>query len=272
MFLRSLTRGLLGAVAVACLATQSADAGTTFRNLFYDNSAGQNNGGNIDVPTFTYFRSLTDADTGVEFDIEVLLTPSAGGTLRTNGGTTDREFGVRTAGNNPAIEPGESVTATLETVTLTNANGLNPADIDIAFDGFTDVIIYFSGNLGDAGKVTDGTTDLWSFEGSLDPAVNGGSPVTSDDSLFTFGVSGQSASSTGNARIDVSSFLPTTLVVEGVAHSNPPTGENNRLRVDDFGVQFTVTVTSSIPEPSTFVLMALGMVSMSAVALRRRLG
>ncbi|MEN1680244.1 MAG: hypothetical protein AAGJ46_11685 [Planctomycetota bacterium] len=260
------------ATAAIALATLGyAGAGTITENFRYDDTSGQNNGPNITVPTFTYtLIDRTDPDTGVVFDVSMTISPTGGtGNLRTNGGTSDREFGVE--GGNAAIEPGEAITAAPPVITITDFAGNDPADVDVSFDGYTEVILYFVGNGGDAARLTDGSTELWSFEGTLDPAENGGSPVTSDDSLFTFGVAGQHGSPGGNALIDLSGFLPQTLVLEGLAHSNPPnTGTNDdlsRLRVDDFRAQFTVTV---IPEPAAGVLVGLALSAMSVAGTRQR--
>ncbi|MEN1680243.1 MAG: autotransporter-associated beta strand repeat-containing protein [Planctomycetota bacterium] len=226
---------------------------TVNENLFYD-------GGQVaSAPSFDYTASITDQTTGVSFDVVVTITPSAGGELRTNGGTGDREWGVRTAGDNAAISTtGESITASLTSLTVTDFGGFAEEDVQVNFDGFTDAVLYFVGNGSDAGKLTDGVTDLWAFQGTLDPTENGGTPdITLGDLPLEFGVAGEGAGPGGNARIDLSSLLPTTLVAEAVDHTNPPppvgsAGEdNNRFRIDDYGVQFTIDVTSPSAETLT---------------------
>ncbi len=248
----------LCAVAFSCvISVQPAAADTLVENLFYD-------GSNVTATSFDYAGSLTSSQ-GIEFDFSIRLTATDMGgnvaNLRTNGGTTNREFGVRALDNmdNSAAETGESITAALQAVTITNFNGIDPSDVSVNFDGFSDVILYFVGNGSDAVNVTDGSNNsLFSFEGSLDPMENGGMP-TAMGAPFTFGVAGESATAGSNALVDFSSgALPTTLIFNGVQHSNPPppTGsageDNNRFRVDDFGVQFTVTV---VPEPASAMLM-----------------
>ena len=265
--------GLLGAALGIFLSGSVASAGVVNTTVFYDNGAGPNTGGNITVTSFDYNTgTLTDAATGIEFEAVITLTPPAGFSLRTNGGTGDREFGMRdtanAGGNNPAFDlPAESVTATLTSITITNDNGLGGAAA-VNFDGFTDVIVYFSGNDGDAAAITDGSSTLFQWEGTLDPTTD---PVEFADTVIsvgsglqTWGVSGASAGTTNNALIDVSGSLPTTLVLQSVLHSGggvtAPTAPN-RIRVDDFGLQFTVT-----PEPASFALLGLG----AMMIVRRR--
>ena len=224
------------------LTTSSALAVKVNTNLFYDNSAGPNSGGNITTPDFIYVDTLTDATTGVVFDIEVRLAAAGGtGNLRTNGGTTDREFGVE--GNNAAIDTvGESITASLQSLTVTDFGGNSASDVSVTFDGFTDMILFFVDNDGDSGEVTDGSNTLFEWNGSL---VAGSPDTTLASGVgFTPGISGQSASNTNNARVEFSGVLPQTLVAASTAFSGSGTPvDPNRWRVDDFGVQFDVTVT-----------------------------
>lgn len=236
-----------------------ASAGVVTENLFYD-------AGNKTATSHDYTASLTDPDTGIEFDVTIRISAQAGGELRTNGGTSDREWGVRTAGDNAAISSaGESVTAVLHLLSITNDNGFGAA-ANVNFDGFTDVILFFVGNDGDAGRVTDGSSTLFQWEGTLDPggADFGDTVISVGSGLQTYGVVGESSVNINNARIDVSGTLPTTLVTEFVAHSGggaTAPADPNRWRVDDFGVQFTVT-----PEPASLALLGLG----GLMVLRRR--
>ncbi len=224
--------------------------GDTFeQNFFYDDADGSNPGGNLTVDQFDYVYSITSGE-GIVFHATVRLMAMKNGiaaNLRTNGGTSDREFGVQATagGDNGAIEPGESVIATLEDITVTDFNGFDPGDVTVTFDGFTNIILYFVGNDGDSAEVTDGDGLLiFEFNGTLDPLENGGVPDTNDDSLFEFGVMGESGTSANNARIDVSGVMPQSLIISGTDFSGMgvPTEPNNRVRVDDFGAQFTVEV------------------------------
>lgn len=258
-----------------------AVAGTITTNLFYDDTGGPNNGGNLTVSTFDYVtNTLTDPDSGIEFDATIRIAAPAGFDLRTNGSTSNREWGVidDAQTNNGALDTvGESVTATLQSINVSNLNGFAAGNADVSFDGFTDVILYFVGNVGDAGAITDGSSDLFTWEGTLDATENGGDPNSSNDSLIENPTIGQNTGGSlngSNARIDLSATLPTMLVVEFRTHSNPPsTGTNddrNRWRVDDFGVQFTVT---TIPEPSGSVLIGVMLAMLSLVgSLRYRRG
>ncbi len=258
--MKSLSRlGLLGAALGIFLGGSIASAGIVTENLFYD-------AGNKTAATHDYTASLTDVATGIDFDVVVTIAAQAGGDLRTNGGTSDREFGVRTAGDNAAISSaGESVTATLTSINITNDGG-HGAAASVVFDGFTDVILFFVGNDGDAGKVTDGTSTLFQWEGTLDPlgADAADTVISVGSGLQTYGVVGESSVNTNNAQIDVSGTLPTTLVTEFVAHSGGGTtapADPNRWRIDDFGVQFTVT-----PEPASLALLGMG----AMMIVRRR--
>ena len=227
--------------------TTAVHAGTVSANLFYDDV-------NQTVTSFDYTASLTDGATGIEFDVTVTITPNAGGELRTNGGTSDREWGVRTAGDNAAISSvGEFITASLTSLNVTNFNGNDPGDVTVDFDGFTDIILFFTGNDGDAGQLTDGSNTLFSWEGTLDPDGADFGDTSFSGAPYTYGIVGESSVNTNNAQVDLSGSLPTTLVAEYAAHSG--TGapvDPNRWRVDDYGVQFTVTV---IPEPATSLLL-----------------
>ena len=260
--MKSLSRlGLLGAALGIFLGGSIASAGIVTENLFYD-------AGNKTAATHDYTASLTDAATGIQFDVVVTIAAQAGGDLRTNGGTSDREFGVRTAGDNAAISSaGESITATLTSINITNDGG-HGAAASVVFDGFTDVILFFVGNDGDAGKVTDGTSTLFQWEGTLDPTTDptefADTVISVGSGLQTYGVVGESSVNSNNAQIDVSGTLPTTLVTEFVTHSGggvtAPTAPN-RWRIDDFGVQFTVT-----PEPASLALLGMG----AMMIVRRR--
>ncbi len=251
------------------IAIMPASAGTITQNFF-------KGGNNKTAPTHTYSETnITDPDTGVVFDAEILLTAAGGtGNLRTNGGTTAREFGVE--GGNAAIDsPTESITATLQSLTVTDFNGNDPSDVTVSFDGFASLIIYFVGNLGDAGEIVDGSNNvLFGWEGTLDPSENGGSPAVDLGSApFTFGVAGGGTSQPGsNALIDLSGSLPSTLVAQGDTHSNPPTtgtgDDNNRWRVDDYTAQFTVTVVEPIPEPTSVLLLVLGSAALTLAGRR----
>ncbi len=244
-------------MAALLVGASVASAGIVTDNLFYD-------GGNKTAATHDYNTgTLTDAGTGIEFEAVITIT-AAGGDLKTNGGTSDREWGV-TGGNNAIDTAGESITATLTSITITNDNGFGGA-ANVTFDGFTDILLYFVGNDGDAGKVTDGTSALFQWEGTLDPggADFGDTVISVGSGLQTYGESGESAVSVNNARIDVSGTLPSTLVAEFVAHSGggaTAPADPNRWRIDDLGVQFTVT-----PEPASLALLGLG----GLMVLRRR--
>ncbi|MEN1680241.1 MAG: hypothetical protein AAGJ46_11670 [Planctomycetota bacterium] len=228
------------ALALSLVLAAGACGQTLTTRVFYDDTTGPNAGGNFEGPQFTYFSSATDPATGVAFDFEVTLT-AAGGLLRTNGGTTDREFGVNT--NNAAIDTvGESITAALTSLSVSDFAGNDPADVSVGFEGFTDVIAYFVANDGDSGAFTDGTNTLFEWNGSLDPSQAGGSPDASG-APFEFGVVGEAAATSNNARIDFSSVLPTTLVAESTQFSGSGVpSDPNRWRVDDFGLQFRVDV------------------------------
>lgn len=244
---------IVGALSTSLgvLGTSPAQAGTVSANLFYD-------GGNQTVTSFDYVASLTDGATGIDFDVTVTITPNAGGELRTNGGTSDREWGVRTAGDNAAISSaGESITAALTSVNVTDYNGNNPGDVTINFDGFTDIILFFTGNDGDAGRLTDGSSTLFSWEGVLDPNDADFGDTSFSGAPYTYGIVGESSINSNNAEVDLSLLLPTTLVAEFVAHSGTGSPvDPNRWRVDDYGVQFTVTV---IPEPATSISLCFAL-------------
>ena len=218
--------------------------------MFYDDADGQNFGAQFTGTEFDYLLTLTSGE-GIVFDATFRLTAEQNGVqanLRTNGGTQDREFGVRNVegGDNSAIEPGEAITATLMDVTVTDLNGNDANDVSVTFDGFNNVILYFVANDGDSGEVADGDGNLiFEFNGSLDPLENGGMPDVNDPTLFEFGVAGEASAGTAinNARVDVSAVMPSILVVAGTEYSGAgaPT-EPNRIRIDDLGVQFTVEV------------------------------
>ncbi len=253
-------------LVLAGLFAGAAQAGTVTDTLAYDNSAGENAGGNLNVADFVMSGAATDGDTGVAFTYDVRLT-GLGGTLRTNGGTTNREFGITGAtGNNAIDQLGEGVQYAVENIVVTDFNGLNPADVSVNFDEFTAVILFFVDNDGDAAYISDSLEATpgaanWSFEGSIVDGIG-----STDDSLITPGVSGFSASNSNNAQIDVSGFDLTTLVV-GSSGEDFVSGavDPNRIRTDDITSQFTVTV---VPEPASLALSGLG--GLCLLARRRR--
>lgn len=256
------------AMTLVCVLTFApALAGTVSTTVYYDNSAGPNAGGNMTVPTYDYTTgTLTDGATGIEFDATIRISAPTDFSLRTNGGTGDREWGVRdtanAGGNNGAIDLSpESVTAVLQgAINVTNFNGNDPGDVTVNFDGFTDWILFFVGNDGDAGRITDGSSTLFQWEGMLDPNGSDFGNTSFSGAPYTYGVQGASAASTNNALVDVSGTLPTTLVAEFVAHTNAGSKvDPNRWRVDDLGLQFTVEV---IPEPATCFLGAFGLLGL----------
>lgn len=243
-------------------------AGVVTDTLAYDNSQGENAGGNVSgQPTFLMNGSVTDGDTGIAFSYELTVTALGDGSpeLRTNGGTDNREWGVRTAnGQNGAIEnvDNEGIQYTVGNITVTDFAGNDPGDVSVTFDQFTNVILNFVANPGDAGEISDGVTTFWSFSGAIyDSGANGGDASddggllgnSSDDSkVLGTSVAGFSSAVGTNILLDLSSYGMTTFQALGADGGD---GSTNRWRVDDITSQFTVNV---VPEPASIALLAIG--------------
>lgn len=258
---------LLTALAAATMGL-GAQAGVVTDTVAYDNSQGDNAGGQVSgPPTFLMTGSATDGDTGVSFTYELTVTALGDGSpeLRTNGGTDNREWGVRTTnGQNGAIEnvDNEGIQYTVGNITVTDFAGNDPGDVSVTFDQFTSVILNFVANPGDAGEVSDGVTTFWSFSGAIyDSGANGSDASddggllgnTSDDSkVIGTSVAGFSSAVGTNILLDLSSYGMTTFQALGADGGD---GSTNRWRVDDITSQFTVNV---VPEPGSLTLLALG--------------
>ena len=165
----------------------SNGSGTTYDRGSFRLDFGANQ--DLQAQTFTY--SFTDAATGVTFTADLTATANSDNAGATNlqvtstGGTGAAGVGgTSTGGGNGAIDfdnagsqGGESLGFTVSNIQQTGG----PAISGLAFDGFSEITLYFSDNPGDAGAVTDGTSDIWTFSGPLGTAGN-----SSDDNLYAF--------------------------------------------------------------------------------------
>ena len=233
--------------------TQNGGAAGPYDTTINDRDGSGDADDNHNVPAFTRTFSLTSTE-GVTFDYD--LTFTAGGGILHNFNSPTNAYGVDNGGgdDNNALDEGpnpESITFSVDNIVQTG--GL-PATI--TFDGFTGVGIFFAQGDDDAGAITDGTQDLWSFAGMLgtNPAnANAATPLgvkvlgnSTDDSLFEW----YGARTHTHAQVILTDSLPQTMVYEVRAS---PTDGQNRNRLNNVGVQFTVDV---VPEPSALVLVA----------------
>ena len=214
-------------------------------------------GTNHSVPSFTRTFSVNVGPWVVDYD---LTFTGLGGDLHNFNGPT---YSYGNVGGNGAIDqPGEGVQFSVSNVAV--ASGPSPALA--SFDGFTALGIFFAQSSDDAGAITDGTTDLWTYDGALgtspgsnaDPAGVKTPGQSSDDSIYDwFGIKAHT-----HAQVDLSGFLPQTLNYEFRTAS---VDGSNRNRVNAVGVQFTV-----IPEPSAMALVLMGSLLAFTDKCRRR--
>lgn len=202
------------------------------------------------VGSFTETYSLTVS--GATFDYDLTWTGGGGNLHNFNSPTFS--YGIDNAGgsDNNALDDGPNAESI--SFTVSNINQTGGAPQIITFDGFTGLGVFFSTQVSDAGAITDGLSDLWSYDGALgtNPATNA-DPVgvkvlgsSSDDSLYSW----IGFKAYAHAQVDISASLPQTMVYEVRQASN--TSDTNRVRLNNVGVQFTV-----IPEPASAALLAL---------------
>lgn len=194
-------------------------------------------GSNVDLQAQSFIYNFTDPESGVSFVATLTATANSDNGAATNlqvtstGGTGAAGIGgTNTGGGNGAVDFDNSGSNGGETLSFAVSNVTQiggPIADDVAFDGFTSLALYFSNNPGDAGAVTDGSSDIWKFNGPLGTAGN-----SSDDSLYTF------AATNTASTVDVSGVTPSSVAYE----SRQGSGDDNRIRVDDVTGQFTITL------------------------------
>lgn len=196
------------------------------------------------------------------FDYDLTWTGGGGNLHNFNGPTFSYGIDNSGGGDNNALDDGPNAESITYAVSNINQTG-GPATT-ISFDGFTGLGVFFSAQVSDAGAITDGSSDIWSYDGALgtNPAANGdpaGTKVlgnSSDDSLYDwFGLK-----SYVHAQVDISATLPQTMVYE--VRTPTDGSDNNRVRVNNVGVQFTV-----VPEPASGML---SLIALLAIGHNRR--
>jgi|GEM_PF-7095778 len=207
------------------------------------------------VETFSW------VDGSVSFDYELLVdytiaSGDANGQIVSFTGPTWSK-GVQSDGGNGALDDGagigESLTFTIGSIS--NVVGAGPGDI--SFDGFTSLGIFFADGVSDAGAITNGLTDIWSYDGPLggQPATIGdpaGAKITgssTDDGAYSW--FGHSANTHAQVNFDPTSTLSYEV------RSPSDTSDVNRVRLNNVGLQFTV-----VPEPSVALLGGLGLLGL----------
>ena len=260
--------GLIGPNA-ASAATISTIAGGITRNPTangggsYDTTINSRTTG-VDhlVASFTKTYNLTVGSVSFDYD----LTWTGGGGNLHNFGSPTNSYGIDNGGgadNNALDDSGPNA----ESISFSVGNIQQTAGLPtaISFDGFTSLGVFFSTNVSDAGAITDGSSDIWTFDGALgvNPGSNGDPPGakilgnSSDDNAFSwFGIRQHT-----HAQVDVSGTLPQTMVYEVRSPSN--VSEPNRVRLNNIGVQFTV-----VPEPVSGVLLVLALLATSQTRWR----
>lgn len=222
--------------------------GGSYLTTITDRDSDPNTGNHL-VPSFT--RTYTITEGFVSFDYDLTLTGGNGNLHNFNGPTFS--YGIDNSGgsdNNALDDAGpsnpESITFAVSNITQT----AGPV-VPITFDGFSALSVFFSAQVSDAGAITNGTSDIWSFDGNLgtnpvdgDPNTPSGTKVlgnSSDDSLFEWFGLRQHA----HAQVDLSTILPSTMVYEVRSPTN--TSDNNRVRLNAVGVQFTIDIDPFVP-------------------------
>lgn len=235
---------------IANSTTISLDASVNGGGSYETTISSRTTGVNHLVGTFTETYSLSSGPYTFDYD----LTWTGGGGDLHNFGSPTYSYGIDNSGgsDNNALDDGPNAESI--TLTVSNINQTAGPAAPITFDGFTGLGIFFSTQVSDAGAITDSTSDIWSFDGALgtNPATNADPPGTkvlgnsSDDSAFSWFGLRQHA----HAQVDVSGSLPQTMVYE--VRTPTDGSDNNRVRVNNVGVQFTI-----VPEPSSMSLVGL---------------
>lgn len=197
------------AVSVVLSGIIDGGTGTTF-------DAGDNdpNTGADDLPSYSKIFPFSDPNTGVTFDVELLLTAGGGFLEAANSGHMGIATTVGEGGATRAIDrAGESITYSINSITQTGGPSTT-----INFNGFTSINIRFAEGPADAGRITDGSSTLFAFDNS-----DGVAEVTNaSGSPFTVNTAG----------------MPSTLVAEWVAGFDPNI-EANAWRVNSVAAEFS---------------------------------
>ena len=194
-------------------------AGVASAVLLYDGSdnAPFSSGGADGAASYDKVFSIGNAATGVFFDITLTVVPGGGdGMLEA---ANSGHLGVVGESNNALsfVSAAETLTFSISNITQTSG-----PDATIEFDGFTEIAPLFSADNSDAGEIVD---------------------VVSEAVLFAFdngdGTVEISESTNDNPFIvDLAGSFPEQLMARTTM---PTTGGDNRWRVNNLGVQFSIT-------------------------------